>query len=258
MKRPASTEEVRLLLHQWSRAGTIEPAERIILERAFLLGDRSLRSVMTPRVDVEWIDVARPFEDARKRVAASPHSRFPVARERIDRTEGILHAKDLWSEDVGSFEALRPKLRAPLFVPQTTSALQLLETFRETRNHLAVVVDEHGGFEGIVTPADILEAIVGELPSPEDQSEPRIVRRSDGSLSVDATVDVEEVKIHLGESWLEGQKEEGFQTIAGYVIERLGRAPAIGDVVEAGSHRFEILDMDRRRVDRVLVSTLPV
>ena len=252
---PAATaEEVRLLLHQWSRAGTIAPEERRILERAFLLGDRSLRSVMTPRVEVEWIDLAQPLELARQRIATSVHTRFPVARERIDQVEGILHGKDLWSHDAASFDELRSKFREPLFVPETTSALQLLETFRSTRNHTAIVVDEYGGFEGVVTPADILEAIVGELPEPEDHDEPRVLRRADDSLSVDATVDIEEVKIHLGESWLEGQKEEGFQTIAGYIIERIGRAPRLGDTVKVGRYRFEIIDMDRRRVDRILVT----
>jgi putative hemolysin len=255
---PAATdEEVRLLLHQWSRSGTIAPEERRILERAFLLGDRSIRSVMTPRIEVEWIDLTQPLETARERAAASVHSRFPVARERIDRIEGILSGKDLWSSNARSFEEVLPRLREPLFIPETSSPLHVLEMFRSTRNHTAVVVDEYGGFEGLVTPADILEAIVGELPEPEDRYEPQVFRRQDGSLSVDAVVDVEEVKIHLGESWLDGQKEEGFQTIAGYVIERLGRNPKLGDVVDAGSYRFEIIDMDRRRVDRILVSKAP-
>jgi putative hemolysin len=212
---------------------------------------------MTPRIDVEWIDLAQPLENARQRVAASAHARFPVARERIDRIEGILYGKDLWSRDVASFEEIRPRLREPLFIPETASALQVLETFRSTRNHTAIIVDEYGGFEGIVTPADILEAIVGELPEPEDRHDPQVFRRHDGSLSVDATVDVEEVKIHLGESWLEGQKEGGFQTIAGYVIERIGRNPKLGDIIDSGNYRFEIIDMDRRRVDRILVSRIP-
>ncbi|HVR43071.1 MAG TPA: hemolysin family protein [Thermoanaerobaculia bacterium] len=257
-REPSVTEEeLKLLLHQGTEAGTIPREERIIVERVFLLGDRSVRSVMTPRIEVEWIDLAESIESARRKVADSPHSRFPVAAERLDEVEGILHGKDLWAGEADSLDALRDRIREPLFVPETASALALLETFRATRNHVAIVVDEYGGFEGLVTPADILEALVGELPDPEDTHEPVVLRRADGSLSLDATVDLEEVKILIGLPFLEGQKET-YQTIAGWVVERLGRIPKLGDVVEAGGFRFEILDMDGRRVDRILVSEIPL
>lgn len=252
----ATEEEVRHLLHRGAESGSIAKEERRMVERVFLLGDRSVRSVMTPRIEVEWLDLSRPVEGIRDQVSRSTHSRFPIAADRVDDAEGFIMAKDLWDEEITDVDAIRARIHEPLFVPETSSALHLVERIRETRTQVAFVLNEYGGFEGIVTPTDILEAIVGELPEVEDAEEPLIHEREDGSLSVDATVDVEEVRILLDVAHLEGQKET-FQTIAGYVASLLGRPPNLGDVVEASGFVFEILDMDGRRVDRILITRLP-
>ena len=252
----ATEEEVRHLLHRGAEAGSIAKEERRMVERVFLLGDRSVRSIMTPRVEVEWLDLSRPIDEIRDLVSRSTHSRFPVAIDRVDDAEGFLMAKELWDEEVTDMATLRTRVHEPLFVPETSFALDLVERIRLTRTQVAFVLNEYGGFEGIVTPTDILEAIVGELPEVEDVAEPMILEREDGSLSVDATADVEEVRIILDAPHLEGQKET-FQTIAGYVASLLGRPPALGDIVESSGFRFEILDMDGRRVDRILITRRP-
>ncbi|HUP64615.1 MAG TPA: hemolysin family protein [Thermoanaerobaculia bacterium] len=244
-------EEVRLMLLHGSQAGTIEREEREIIERAFRLGDRPVRAVMTPRIEVEWVDLDQPFELLLQNAAESSHSRLPVARGGIDHVEGILEVRRLIGADS---ESIRSLIREPLFVPETASALGLLSTFRSTRNHVAIVIDEFGGFEGMVTPIDILEALVGELPAEEDQDELMIFRRADGSWSVDAAVDLEEVKLMLNISWLEGQKDNAYQTIAGYLIQHVGRIPRIGERFEISGWLFEIQDTNGRRIDRILVS----
>jgi len=245
-------EELRLMLRQGSEAGAIEREEQIIVERVFRLSDRSVRAVMTPRIEVNWLDLTQPIESLREKAAALPHSRFPVARERIDRIEGIVTAREvITSPDLSS---LISAIQEPLFIPRNTSVYRLLETFRETRNHVAIVLDEYGGMDGIVTPTDILEGLVGELPEIGDAEEPLIFRRQDGSWSVDAALDLDELRIAVGIDIFEGQKQGVFQTVAGYVTERLAKAPALGDAIVASGLRFEILDMDGRRVDRLLVS----
>lgn len=253
---PAVTEEeVKLLLHQATQAGTIERHEREIVERVFRLGDRRVTAVMTPRIDVVWLDVNRPVAELRTAAAAAGHTRFPVADGSADNPIGIIHVRDLFSPT--SDRDLRSALQPPLVVPKTTPAFELLERFRESRNHVALVADEYGGVIGLVTPADILEALVGELPHMGDESEPAVFQRADGSWSFDAALDLEEAKSVLDiPSRLEGQKEHEFQTIAGYVIQRLGRIPKLGETVDAGGYRFEILDMDGRRVDRILATRI--
>lgn len=166
---------------------------------------------------------------------------------------GVLNAKDLWS-DPRAEEDIRLILHPPLFVPENTPAFTLLERFRETRNYVALVLNEFGGVVGFVTPADILQALVGDLPEPHDLSEPALFRREDGSWSIDAAADVEDVRTALEITVLRGQKTDAFQTIAGYVIDQLGHIPRIGESVEAGGYRFEIIDMDGHRVDRLLAT----
>ena len=248
-------EELRLMLRQGSEAGAIEREEQIIVERVFRLSDRSVRALMTPRIEVNWLDLTQPIESLREKAAALPHSRFPVARERIDQIEGIVTAREVIAAP--DLSSLISAIQEPLFIPRNTSVYRLLETFRETRNHVAIVLDEYGGMDGIVTPTDILEGLVGELPEIGDAEEPLIFRREDGSWSVDAALDLDELRIAVGIDILEGQKQGVFQTVAGYVTERLAKAPALGDVIVASGLRFEILDMDGRRVDRLIVSPDP-
>jgi putative hemolysin len=253
---PAVTEEeLRLMLHHATVAGTIPSREREIVERVFRLGDRRVNAMMTPRVDVDWLEVSRPIEDLRERVRNLTHSRLPVCEGDIDRVIGIVNAKDLWADPRAEHD-LRSVLQEPLFVPENTPALNLLEQFRQTRNYVALTINEFGGVVGLVTPADILHALVGDLPEPHEDPEPALLQRADGSWSIDAAVDVEDVRAALEITVLQGQKQHEFQTIAGYIIQRLAHVPRTGESVDAGGFRFEILDMDGRRVDRILATPM--
>lgn len=254
---PVTEEDLKSLLRIGSKTGAIGHEEREIMERTFRLGDRSVRSVMTPRVEVEWLDLSKPLEDLRRQSAASSHDWLPVAIDRVDSLQGVIRAKDLWAEDVRNASDIARQIRQPLFVPVDTTALEVLQRFRDTRNHLAVIKDKFGGVEGIVTPTDLLEALVGELPETGDRDEPMIVRIDDRSWSMDAMSDLEEVKIVLGIDFLDGQKDRAYQTLGGYLIGRFGSRPRIGDTVTAAGHRFEIVDTDGRRIDRVVASRLP-
>lgn len=250
---PVTEEELKALLRLGTKAGTIEPEEHQIVERVFRLGERPVTAVMTPRIELEWLDMTRPLDDLRTQVRESNHNWFPVAAERVDVLKGIVRGKDLWASNVTSSEHLPEVIRQPLIVPETTSAFAVLQRFREARIHVAVVADEFGGVEGLVTPTDVLEGLVGELPEEGDIGEPMIVRRGDGSWSIDSMTDLDEVKLILGIDFLQGQKSS-FQTIGGYVAQQLVERPKVGDAFTAGSLRFEILDTDGRRIDRVLVS----
>lgn len=256
-KEPTVTEEdLKSLLRIGTTAGTIGREERDIVERTFRLGNRSARSVMTPRVEVEWLDLGKPLEELRQQTAASSHDWLPVATERVDAIQGVVRAKDVWGEEIRSASDIAGKIRPPLFVPVDTSALALLQRFRTTGNHMAVIRDEFGGVEGIVTPTDLLEALVGELPETGDVDEPMIVRIGDGSWSMDAMTDLEEVKIVLGLEFMDGQKDQAYQTLGGYLSGQFGYQPRIGEAVTVGNHRFQVVDTDGRRIDRVVARKL--
>lgn len=250
---PVTEEELKALLRLGMKAGTILPEEREIVERVFRLGERPIIAVMTPRVDLNWLDVGRPLAELRAQVTASNHNWFPVAAERVDAIRGVVRGKDLWAEGVTSTGDIDRVMRQPLFVLETASALAVLQRFREARIHVAIVRDEFGGVEGLVTPTDVLEGLVGDLPEIGDFEEPMIVRRSDGSWSVDAATDVDEVKLVLGIDFLPGEKAS-YQTIGGFVAQQLGHQPKLGESVQAGNIRLEVLDTDGRRIDRVVVS----
>lgn len=247
-------EELRLMLREGTRVGTIEPQEQQIVERVFRLGDRRARSIMTPRHELVALDIQEPIAKLRADAEQKGYSRYLLVDGDLDHVVGILPSRELWHTQVSSSEDLRARARQPLFVPRNAPVFDVLEMIRTSRNHVAVVLDEYGSVEGMLTPADVLEALVGELPEPHDVGEPEVVVRHDGSISVDAAVDVEEIRLRLGLDQLAGQKGNQYQTVAGYVIDRLERVPKTGDRVEAMGHVFEILDMDGRRVDRILIT----
>jgi putative hemolysin len=231
-------------------------AERDMIDGVLRLADRSVRSVMTPRTDVMWIDLDDPPEVIRREIAESGHSRYPAGRKGLDDLEGIVHTKHLFDQvaRTGSFD-LKASLKPPLVVHEATPVLKLLEMFRENPVHMAVVVDEDGVLEGIVTPTDILTAIAGELPEDvADIDEPSAVRRDDGSWLIDGMLGIHEAERLLERKDM--RADEDFETLAGFVLSRLGRIPKIGDHFEWDGLRFEIVDMDGRRIDRMLVTAL--
>jgi putative hemolysin len=249
-------EEVKLLIAEGARTGVFHAAERDMIDGVLRLADRPVRSVMTPRTEVVWIDLDDPPERIRTEIADSGHSRYPAGRKGLDELEGIIHTKYLFDQvaRTGSFD-LTASLKGPLVVHEATPVLKLLEMFRENPVHMAVVVDEYGVLEGIVTPTDILTAIAGELPEDiADIDEPSAVRRDDGSWLIDGMLGIHDAERLLDRKDMRG--DEDFETLAGFVLSRLGRIPQIGEHFEWNGLRFEIVDMDGRRIDRILVAEM--
>lgn len=246
-----TSDELRLMVRHGLESGSIDAEERLVFERALQFRRRPVRSVMTPRVEVDWVDITRPIEEIRSIVQASSHSYLPAAEGGIDQLSGVLFGRDLWSKPGLDGAVLKSLLHEPLYVLENLPIQMLVHRFREARTHLAIVVDEYSSIQGVVTATDVLHALVGELPTEEE--EPAAFQRADGSWTIDAGLDVEEVKLLLGIEELEGQKE-AFQSIAGYIIAGLADLPKLGDFVESSGWRFEIIDMDGRRIDRILVT----
>lgn len=247
-------EEVKTLIAEGTEHGVFEPAERLMIEGVLRLSDRTVRSIMTPRPDVAWIDIDDPPDAVAREIAESGYSRFPVCRGDVDEVQGIVSAKDLLDQALhGKPFDLRAVLADALVVHDGTRVMRLLELFRQASAHIAVVVDEYGSVEGLVTVTDILEAIAGEFPEEGEESDRNIVRRDDGSWLVDGMAPVEEVALALGLPDM--TEEEGdFHTIAGFVLHRLGHLPVAAESFAWNGIRFEVVDMDGRRIDKILIS----
>lgn len=251
---PAVTEEeVSILLEQGALAGVFHPAERDMTERIFDLADDRVSALMTPRLEVTWIDVEASPDEIARIVITSPFSRFPVARESIDRTVGIVRAKEVLAEAAtGGKAALPSELPKPLVVPESASALHVLERFRQAGDNMAIVIDEYGGTAGIITLQDILEAIVGDLSNDGEDADRGAIQRDDGSWLLDGKLPIDEVREILGLPALPGETEGIFETLAGFVISRFGHLPIAGEHTAWGGWVFEVVDMDGRRVDQIL------
>jgi putative hemolysin len=248
-----SEEEIRLLLQQSREAGVIDVHEQAMASAVLRLGDRNAGDVMTPRPEVRWLERDSEPGEIREVVVTQPHSRYPVCDGDLDRVIGTVALKDLVGTLADGREPqVAPLLRTALFVPETLGALHVLERIRQAREPLAIVVDEHGGTAGIVTLADVFAAVVGDFVTADETAELPIVRRPDGSLLVDGALPTDELKAELE---VDDLPEEGeYSTFAGFVIAQLGRIPAPGDRFEWDRWAFEVMDMDGRRVDKVLVT----
>ena len=250
---PVTDEEIGFMLREGAASGHIPEAETAIVEMALRLGDRRVSTVMTPRTQIEWLDLDDPEEETRRKLRVSPYSRFPVVKGGSAHVVGIVQAKDLLAAvlDGAPFD-LRAATRPPLYLPNTVSVLRVLEMFKISGAPMELVVDEYGDLEGLVTPSDILEALVGDIPGAGDGDQ-RVVRREDGTWLVDGMLGLDELKQVLGIARLPGE-DAGFHTVGGYMMARLNRVPMVADQVSADGHRLEVVEMDGRRVDRVLVS----
>ncbi|MFN8004354.1 MAG: hemolysin family protein [Acidobacteriota bacterium] len=253
---PEITEdEIRILVRQGAQAGVVEAAEQKMVENIFRLGDRRVHTLMTPCPDVIWLDVSATAEDILQELRESGFSRYPVAEESVDNILGFVRAKDLLAELLaGRPPDLKAILRRPLFVPESMPIWKVLEQFKQTGTHIAVAVDEHGGTQGLITHHDILEGIVGEIERPANAEEMSIVQREDGSWLLDGSVSVHDLKELLAMPVLPGETTGEYHTLSGFVMFQMGRIPAPADSFEFGAWRFEVLDMDRHRIDKVLVS----
>jgi putative hemolysin len=238
-----------------ARAGVFARAERDLMERVFDFGDQRVGGLMQPRSEVLAIDVEMPVEEIRKLVQLGTYSRFPVYRDNLDHVLGIVHARDILLQ--GEQINLRSILRPPLYVPESQLIATTLRAFQSTHNHMAIVVNEYGSTEGLVTLEDVLEQLVGEIEDEHDRSEQMVVGRADGSLLVDGLLSVDELKELLGVEQLPAEEQYQYHTLAGFIIAQLGRLPRVADHLTALGRRFEVVDMDGRRVDRVLITELP-
>jgi len=248
-------EEVKTMIAEGTDAGVFHPSERSMIEGVLRLDDRSVRSVMVPRPDVVWLDADGPAEAALDRIAESGHSRFPVSRGTIDEVFGIVHAKDLLHQrHAGGPTDLAAAARDPLFVNESMHVLTLLERFKSSPVHMAVVLDEHGGIEGIVTPVDILIAIAGDLPESEHDT-PYATQRDDGSWLLDGRMVIDDVERTLD---LDGMVDESsYTTLAGFMLDKMQHLPEVGENFAWKGWRFEVVDLDGRRIDKVLATPEP-
>jgi putative hemolysin len=242
-------------MEEGARAGVFEDEERDLVRRALQLDDRPVRELMTPRPKVAWLDADDPQEEVLRQAREAGHSYYPVARGDLDDLLGIASVKDAWVRQAfGEPADLLDSLRRSPLVPEGAPATYALEAFKRSGLPTALVIDERGHIEGLVTLTDVLEALVGEVPGEDEPAEEAILRREDGSWLVDGLLAADELKKHLGTRGLPREGETDYQTVGGMVMEALGRVPEEGDRFEWEGYSFEVLDMDGRRVDKVLVA----
>lgn len=250
-------DDIRAMLAQGTAAGVVDEREQHIAERVLRLGDRPVSAIMTPRPDVEWIDVDEPRDTLRKRLISAMRSRFVVCGGNLDRVLGIARATELLTACLGGASVdLRAHLRQPLFVPSTMPVLGLLETFQGADVHIAIVLDEFGAVKGIATLNDIFKDLVETVPGSAGSTDPDIVRRDDGSWLVDGTVPIEDLGAVIGFDFAADDRPTGYRTLGGLVMTELGHVPRVGEHFELGGYRFEVIDMDGRRIDRVLITAI--
>jgi putative hemolysin len=229
-----------------------------MVESVFRLGERRVAAIMTPRPDLVWLDVADSPEEIARKLRESGYSRFPVSEGSLDHLLGVVAAKDLLLRTLeGEAPDLRANVRPPLLVPENLPAPRILEVFKTGGAHLALVVDEYGSLQGLVTLNDVMEAIVGELASSEPAAESEAVQREDGSWLLDGMLPVDELGDLLELGALPGEERSQYHTLGGFVMAELGHIPRAGDHFTWGGYRFEVMDMDGHRVDKVLATPLP-
>jgi putative hemolysin len=247
---PVTEEEFLVQLDQGTQAGVFEEAQQDMVEGVFSLSDQRVNALMTPRNEIIWLDVNDSAAEIRRIVKESPYSRFPVAEDSLDSILGVIKAKDLLLADLKKGSDLKQIVRPPLHIPETAFGSRALEMFRESKRELMLVVDEFGVVQGLITLADILEEIVGVF-----EGGPQATQRQDGSWLLDGMLANDEFKEIFNLRHM--PDEEEYETLGGFVLLKFGRIPQAADVFEWGGLRFEIMDMDGNRVDKILVTTIP-
>jgi putative hemolysin len=251
-----SLEEIRMIVAA-TRAGAFHEKEAELVERIFRLADHRAASLMVPQVDIVWLPADASTDRVRVAVATSSHSHFPVCDpgRGLDKIIGVVHLKDLIQAGLLTKQIdLKILARKPLFVPETTPVLRLLDEFRRGQTHIAFVLDEYGVVTGLVTLNDVIESLVGPIARYGEEIEPLAVQRDDGSWLLDGGMPVEDLKGLMGVAKLPHEHRTSFQTVAGFVMTYLGRVPRTGEHFSFDRFRFEVVDMDRHRIDKVLLS----
>jgi magnesium and cobalt exporter, CNNM family len=249
---PVTEEEIQILIDQGTQAGVFEEAEQDMVEGVFSLGEQRVYSLMTPRTEIVWLDIEDSIEEIRVKIAEHEISRFPVRQDTLDVILGIVKARDLLVASLsGEPIKLKQLLKPAFYIPETMSAARALEIFKEKGTEMLLVIDEFGGLQGLLTVNDVIEEIVGEI----ELEEPQATQRQDGSWLLDGMLEVDEFKEIFNLPTL--PHEDEYETLSGFVMLSLGKVPQTADQFEWHELRFEVIDMDGRRVDKVLVTTLP-
>lgn len=255
---PVTDEEINVLMEQGAEAGVFHVSEQAIVSNVLRLDEQRIGTIMTHRNDIYVLDLDEPAADIHNRIAASPYTRVVVCRDGLDHILGILRTADILKDALaGKPLEVEQSMRPPLYVPEGVSTTHLLENFRKSRQQCALIVDEYGELQGMVTLTDVLTSIVGELPTSGIPGEQDIVVRKDGSWLIDGSVAIEHLKSVLKiDNDLPGEEENAFNTLGGFVMHTLDRIPVEADYFEAADYRFEVIDMDKNRVDKVLVTRI--
>jgi putative hemolysin len=255
-----SPEEIRLLVAASRQAGVVGEIQEDVIERVFDIEERRISAFMTPRRAIVWLDIEDPIPVLQKTVIESVHSHFPVCHGSIDELIGFITAKQLLAASLDSsltIEKLAKLLNPPLYIPESSRVAPALEQFKSSGNHTAVIVDEYGAIQGLVTLNDILEAIVGDIRTGNEPEEPKVIQRSDGSWLIDGMLSVEDFKDLFNIKDLPGEEGVEYQTVGGFVLSQLGHLPTVSESFEWDRLYVEVVDMDEHRVDKVLVRLLP-
>jgi len=257
---PVTDDEIKVLMEQGAEAGIFHESEQAFVSNVLRLDELRVVAIMTHRSEIHAVDLDDSETAVRQRIATSPHTRVIVCRGGLEHIVGVLRASDLMRAALeGSPLPIEASLRAPLMVPDSMSVTQLLEQFRAVRTQFALVFDEYGELKGLVTLTDVLGAIVGDLPSEDPHAEPDVVRRHDDSWLVDGGVSVDRLRAVVEiEGYLPGEIDNAFTTIGGFMMHMLGRIPSAAERVIWADLVFEVVDMDRNRVDKVLVTRVPL
>jgi putative hemolysin len=251
---PVTEEEVRIMIAQGTQVGIFEPIEEEMVGQVFRLSDQRASTLITPRSEIVWLDLDDSLDDIRQKIASSGYSRFPVGRGNLDEVHGVVQARDLLAQSLaGEPIDLKAVSRPALFVPESIPVFEVLDRFKQTQSQVALVIDEYGILQGLVTLDDILEAIVGDIPDPGEVIDLEIVEREDGSWLLDGLIPIDDF-IELFQIKTPPDKQDwNCQTLGGFVMMILGHVPSVGERFEWGKLHFEVVDVDGLRVDKVLV-----
>ncbi|MFZ9521617.1 MAG: hemolysin family protein [Silvanigrellaceae bacterium] len=248
-------EEIKTLLQESAKIGAFDATEQRMVQGVFAFNEARISSFMTPRPEVIWLDIDDPAEKNRKKIINARHSHFPVVKGSLDNVVGVIHVKDILSRQLlGEPFDLTLYLEQALFLPEKADASRSVELFRNSATHFAFVVDEYGNIQGVLTLTDILRAIVGDFADTMDDKSTTILKRQDGSWVVDGLVTVQELRERLQLPKLRGEDSGNFHTVAGFVLSELGKIPSTTDWFVADDVRYEVIDMDGNRVDKVLIN----
>lgn len=254
---PVTEEEIKIMIEQGTASGVFEPIEEELVDRVFRLGDRSVKSLIIPRSDIVGLALDASEDEILRKIVSSGYARFPVVGESLDDVRGVVRAKDLLAQRLeGKPLDLLAVLQPPLFVPETMPALAVLERFKAHQTPMALVLDEFGGLVGLVTVEDVVSAIVGEIPEPGQAEEPEAFQRPDGTWLVDGMFSLEDFHELFNLKPRPEGAEKRYESVGGLVMAMLNRVPVVGDWFEWQGLRMEVVDMDGRRVDKVLVTPL--